>query len=185
MTSPRIVVALFVGLTAFWVVLSGRSDPLFLVMGVATTALVTAVTARLVSSALATDKPPIPLRRMPLVALRWVGFVGWMGGRILVSSAQIAVLAARPRLALSPCEVRFRTELRSPLARTLLTNAISLVPGTITVDIDGAEVWVHALSPSQVGDLTSGRLQNKVAGLFLEEPQPPVDPASITQEVVS
>lgn len=185
MTSPRIAVALFVGLTTFWIVLSGRSDPLFIAMGVATTALVTGVTARVVSSALATDKPPMPLRRMPLVAVRWVAFIGWMGGRILVSSAQIAVLAVRPRLALSPCELRFRTELRSPLARTILTNAISLVPGTITVDIDGTEVWVHALSPAQVGDLTSGRLQNKVAGVFLEGPQPAVDPASITREVLS
>ncbi|MCD9623051.1 Na+/H+ antiporter subunit E [Rhabdothermincola salaria] len=185
MTSRRITVALFLGLTAFWVVLSGRTDPLFLAMGLATTTIVTAVTARLVSSALAADKAPIPLSRVPLLVGRWVGFVLWMAGRILVSSVQIGVLAVRPRLSLAPCEVRFRTQLQSPLARTLLTNAISLVPGTITVDIDGDEIWVHALSPAQVGDLTSGRLQNKVAGLFLEGPQPPLDPSQISREAVS
>jgi multicomponent Na+:H+ antiporter subunit E len=185
MTSRRVLVFEFLGLSAFWIVLSGRTDPVFLAMGFVTTAAVTALTSRVVTGALATDKSPMPIRKVPLVAARTIAFVVWMAGRMLVSSLQIGRIAVSPQMALDPCEVRFRTPLRSPLARIVLTNAISLVPGTLTVDIDGDEIWVHALSAAQIDDLTSGALQNKVAGLFLDGPQPPVDLATVTREVVS
>jgi len=183
MTNRRVVLLEFLGLWAFWVVLSARWDPLFVVTGLVSAAGVTVLTAPLVSAAIRGEKGPVPLRSLPLVTVRFVAFLGWMAGRMLLSSIQIAVTAVSPRLALDPCEIRFTTMLRSPLARTLLTNSISLVPGTLTIDIDGDEIWVHALTPTQVGDLTSGRLQNKIAGLFLDGPQPLVDPDDIHREV--
>jgi multicomponent Na+:H+ antiporter subunit E len=104
-----------------------------------------------------------------------------MGWRILVASVQLAVIVLSPRMPLQPCTVRFRTSLTRPLARATLSNAISLVPGTLTVDIDGDLIVVHALSPHQLDDLVSGRLQNKVAAMFFEAPQSAVDPATIEE----
>lgn len=180
MTRRRILVVQFVVLTGFWFALSGRTDPLFVVSGLATAAAVTALTHRITRSYLPAEYRPRRLRQLPSAAIRAIGFGVWMAGRILVASVQLASIALSPRMPLAPCTVRFRTELRRPLARTTLANAISLVPGTLTVDIDGDEILVHALSPRQVDDLVSGRLQNKVAALFLEAPQPAVDRAAIT-----
>lgn len=166
-------------LFAFWFALSGRSDPLFLTIGALTAVGVTALTAPITRACLRPDVDHLPIQRIPLALLRAVGFVFWMAGRILVASVQLARIVLAREMPLDPCSVRFRTELRSPLARTVLTNSISLVPGTLTVDIEDAVIVVHALSPAQVSDLVSGRLQNKVARIFLEQAQPAVDASLI------
>jgi len=171
----RVALVQAVGLFAFWFALSGRTEPLFLVTGAITAIGVTALTTGIVSACLRSDVGHVPVRRIPLAIVRAASFAFWMAGRILVASVQLARIVLSPTMPLDPCSVRFRTELRSPFARTTLTNAISLVPGTLTVDIDGQEILVHALSPEQVDDLVSGRLQNKVAGIFLEGPQPALD----------
>jgi multicomponent Na+:H+ antiporter subunit E len=181
MTVRRTTLVQVVTLFGFWVALSGRFEPLFLVTGLATVIVVTAVTRRLTAEALPTDADHVPWRLIPLAVLRGVWFALWMASRILVASVQLAVIALSPTMPLDTCTVRVRTTLRRPLARTTLANSISLVPGTLTVDIDGDEIVVHALSPSQVSDLTSGRLQNKVAAVFLEDPQPPLDPELVEQ----
>jgi multicomponent Na+:H+ antiporter subunit E len=175
----RSAVVQAVVLLVFWFALSGRADPLFVVTGVLTAVAVTAITGRITAACLRPDTDHVPIRRIPVAALRSVGFGAWMAGRILVASLQLARIVLSRRMPLDPCSVRFRTELRSPLARTTLTNAISLVPGTLTVDIQGQEILVHALAPDQLEDLVSGRLQNKVAGVFLEDRQPALDPALV------
>lgn len=175
----RTTLVKFVALLAFWFALSGRTDALFVVFGVVTAAVVTLVTRRITSSSLQPDGDRLALAQIPLAFVRALSFAVWMAGRILVASVQLAVIALSPRMPLEPCTIRFRTDLHRPLARTTLANAISLVPGTLTVDIDGAEIVVHALSPHQVEDLVSGRLQNKVAAVFLEAPQPAIHPDAI------
>jgi multicomponent Na+:H+ antiporter subunit E len=181
----RTTIVQVVVLSAFWFALSGRTDPLFVVTGLLTAVGVTAVTRRITGVCLRPDVDHLPLARVPVAVLRGVGFAVWMAGRILVASVQLTVIALSPRMPLDPCTVRFRTELRSPLARTTLTNSISLVPGTLTVDIRDDLIVVHALAPNQVEDLVSGRLQNRVAAVFLEEPQPGVDPTAIVREAES
>ena len=42
-----------------------------------------------------------------------------------------------------PGFVRVQTELESDMARTLLANSITLTPGTLTVDVDGRDLYVH------------------------------------------
>ncbi|HSL57598.1 MAG TPA: Na+/H+ antiporter subunit E [Acidimicrobiales bacterium] len=182
MSVRRTTIVQFLVLFAFWYALSGRNEPLFLVTGAITAAVVTAVTHRIAGECLRPDLDHLPVGQLPLAFVRSIGFVGWMAGRIFVASLQLARLTLTPKLELDPCTLRFHTELRSPLARTTLANAISLVPGTLTVDIDGAELVVHALTPSQAGDLVTGELQNRIAKVFLDRPQPPVDPSVIQRE---
>ncbi|HSL75246.1 MAG TPA: Na+/H+ antiporter subunit E [Ilumatobacteraceae bacterium] len=171
----RTTIVQAVSLFAFWFALSGRTEPLFLVTGAVAAVVVTALTSGIVGVCLRPDGDRVAIERVPLAVVRAVAFAVWMAGRILVASVQLARIVLSPRMPLDPCSVRFRTELHSPLARATLANSISLVPGTLTVDIDGQELLVHALSPAQVQDLVSGRLQNKIAGIFLEGPQPPLD----------
>lgn len=168
-----------VSLFAFWFALSGRIEPLFLVTGAIAAVVVTALTSSIVAVCLRPDREHVAIRQIPLALMRAVGFAVWMAGRILVASVQLAMIVLSPSMPLDPCSVRFRTELRSPLARATLANSISLVPGTLTVDIEGQEILVHALSPAQVQDLVTGRLQNKIARIFLEGPQPPLDLALV------
>ena len=168
-------------LFGFWLALSQRADPLFIVMGAITAMAVTIVTHRIAGACLRHDVGHLPVGQIPLALVRAITFAAWMAGRILLASVQLAAIALSRNMPLDPCVVRFTTELRRPIARATLANSISLVPGTLTVDIEGNELTVHALNPAQVEDIVSGRLQNKVARLFLEEEQPSLDPATIEE----
>jgi multicomponent Na+:H+ antiporter subunit E len=169
----------FLILLAFWFALSGRWEPTFVAIGALSCGLITLLTHRIAGTTLRYDIDHLPVTRLPRAIARAAAFAAWMAGRIFLSSLQLAVIAVSPRMPLEPSVVRFRTDLRSPMARTVLANSISLVPGTLTVDVVDEVVTVHALAPNQVDELVSGRLQNKVAGLFLDDPQASVDPATI------
>jgi multicomponent Na+:H+ antiporter subunit E len=179
MNLRRTTLVQFVVLLAFWFALSGRWEPTFIVIGVISCGLITLVTHRIAGTTLRYDIEHLPVVRLPRAVGRAAGYAAWIAGRIFISSFQLAVIALSPRMPLEPSIVRFRTDLRSPMARAVLANSISLVPGTLTVDVVDQVVTVHALAPNQVDDLVSGRLQNKVAGLFLDAPQASVDPATI------
>lgn len=74
---------------------------------------------------------------------------------LVVSSAQVVALVLRPRLALRQGVVAVPVPGASEGLLTLLGNAISLTPGTLTLDVDLATstLYVHALD---VGDGPDG-----------------------------
>jgi multicomponent Na+:H+ antiporter subunit E len=172
----RLALVQSLALFGFWQALSWRLDPLYLAMGLSVAAGVTLATQQLTSTIVHADRPSPPLRRAPVLAARFVAYGAWLVGRMVLAGVQIARLTLDPRLPIDPVELRFRTQLQSPMARTVFTNSITLVPGTLTVDLDGEWVLVHALFPAAADDLVSGKLQNRVARLFDEPPQPPAEP---------
>ena len=42
-----------------------------------------------------------------------------------------------------PGIIKLRTSLQTDLAKTFLANSITLTPGTLTVDVDGSDLYVH------------------------------------------
>ena len=57
-----------------------------------------------------------------------------------------------------PLIIRFRTDLVTVTARTLLANSIPLTPGTITISLDDDIFTVHCLDASMADGLQSSRL---------------------------
>jgi len=64
--------------------------------------------------------------------------------------------------------LRFRPPLSGDLAQTLLGNSITLTPGTITLDIEGDEFVVHALTARAGTDLVEGSMAARVKAVFSE-----------------
>lgn len=54
---------------------------------------------------------------------------------------------------IEPVLVRFRTNLKTKMARVILANSITLTPGTITVSLEGDELQVHCLDKTLAEDL--------------------------------
>lgn len=57
---------------------------------------------------------------------------------------------------IEPVLVRFKTTLKSKMAKVLLANSITLTPGTITVSLEGDELLVHCLDKSLSEGLSDG-----------------------------
>jgi multicomponent Na+:H+ antiporter subunit E len=170
----KVAIALFVSLLGFWFVLSDQRSLLFLGIGAVSAAFVTWLTAPFVDDVVGDD--PHPLSALPAQAWHLAAYVVWVLWRIMVSSLQVAWVVLNPQVPPEPRMLRFRTDLQSNLARVVLANTISLVPGTLTVQLDGDELLVHALVPEAADDLLDGRMQTRVARIFLEGDQRIVDP---------
>ncbi len=77
---------------------------------------------------------------------RWLWFllyIPYFAYYCVKANLDVAYRVLHPHVPIRPGIVRVRTELTSDLAKTFLANSITLTPGTLTVDIDGQDFYVH------------------------------------------
>lgn len=145
----------FAACFTLWLVLSGHPTPLHLAQGVLAAALVAYLNRDL-------ELLSASVRCGP----RFLAYVPWLLKEIVVANVQVVRLVLHPRLPVDPVMVRFRTRLTSDLAVTTFANSITLTPGTVTIDVDGREFVVHALSRQTPASLAG--MEQRVADTFGE-----------------
>jgi multicomponent Na+:H+ antiporter subunit E len=128
---------LVLALAALWFSLSGQTAPLFLGLGVVSVILTVWLVVRL--HILDRDASPYHRFAQLLIYLVWLIF------QIVRANLSVIARVLGPRSAIDPAIVRVRTNARTDLGKTLFANAITLTPGTVTVDVNGDRVVVHAL----------------------------------------
>jgi multicomponent Na+:H+ antiporter subunit E len=162
MTSKRRtggILLMAVLLSGIWYLLSGKFDVLHFGTGVLT-ALVIAATYRPVA-----DCTVWKVGRFFL-------YVPWLIGQIVLSNLRVARIVLSPRMPISPTFVRLRPEVLGPRALTLLGSSITLTPGTLTIDVDGDEIFVHALDTASAQDVQNRIIEQRVAAVFPERVEP-------------
>ena len=145
------------GLLLVWLLLSASLDLVHIGLGL------------LVAMGVAWLNTERPASRIPVIRLRIAWYFFWLIGRILRSGFHLAYLILHPALPINPTLIRYRTELQEDAGIVLLSNSITLTPGTITVEVDSQELVIHALDDDSAEDITSLRLEQQVAGLFTEK----------------
>ena len=90
-------------------------------------------------------------RKEKLLIQRSGYFLIYLGNlliEIVRANVSVCHFVLSDRDEIHPVMVSFHTTLKSSLARVILTNSITLTPGTITVSLQGDEVIVHCLDRS-------------------------------------
>ncbi len=142
-------------LFGLWLLLSQRWNPAHLAIGFAAAVAVVALGTR--------RKDPAATRtRVVSAAL----YVPWLLVRILLSGLHVSYLILHPRLPIRSKLFRYPHKLPYDTGTVLLSNSITLTPGTIAVEADESEVLVHALDASTGGDVTSGRLERRIRAVI-------------------
>ncbi|MFP4057038.1 MAG: Na+/H+ antiporter subunit E [Candidatus Brocadiia bacterium] len=129
-------VAFFFLLLATWLLLTWSLDPQDAFAGV--------VFSLLLAAALGRIYPKAPERL--LHPRRWLWFFLYIPYFIYYcvrANLDVAYRVLHAHVPIRPGIVRVRTELQSDLAKTFLANSITLTPGTLTVDIEGQDLYVH------------------------------------------
>ena len=75
-----------------------------------------------------------------LWALLYIPYFFW---QVLKANFDVAYRVLHPDVPIRPGIVKVHTELTSEMAKTFLANSITLTPGTLTVDVDGRDLYVH------------------------------------------
>lgn len=126
---------LALALAAFWFALSQQTAPFFLALG----GLSVLLTLWLVGRLRILDRDASPYHRIAQLLF----YLLWLIGQIV--RANLSVIARVLGGRIDPAIVRIRTNARTDLGKALFANAITLTPGTVTVDVNGERVVVHAL----------------------------------------
>ena len=168
------VVLQYVLLFAFWLILSGRFEAKYIVIGVLSAGLVTYFTNDLFHFALSYGERVEAKTRLVLLQLwRFLAYLPWLLSRIIMANIQVAYLVLHPKMPIDPGLLVFRTRMRKGIAQVTLANSITLTPGTITTSLENGQYIIHTLKRSLAGELESATMQNKVATVYLDEKDPP------------
>jgi multicomponent Na+:H+ antiporter subunit E len=62
---------------------------------------------------------------------------------LIKSNLDVARRVLSPSLPINPGIVEVKTSLKSPMARMILTNSITLTPGTLTIDMVDDSIFIH------------------------------------------
>jgi multicomponent Na+:H+ antiporter subunit E len=71
---------------------------------------------------------------------------------LIRANIDVMVRVLDPKLPINPGFVRVPTELKGDFAKLTLANSITLTPGTITLDVDDSNLYVHWIDVKQVDD---------------------------------
>lgn len=144
-----------IALLAVWYVLSGKFDLVHFGTGVLATIAIAASIAPVDDGS----------------RIRWgraIAFIPWLLKEIVVSNLRVARIVLHPRCPVRPALLEFNPPVKSDRARALLGIAVTLTPGTLTVDIDEDGMQVHALDSESAGDMREGPMTDHVCALFTE-----------------
>lgn len=101
---------------------------------------------------------------------RFLPFFVWQSIR---GSIDVARRALHPRCPLTPQLVAYPLRLPEGPSRIFLANTVSLLPGTLTADLEGGSLRVHTLDSSMPTHHNLQVLERRIADLFglpLEHP---------------
>jgi multicomponent Na+:H+ antiporter subunit E len=90
---------------------------------------------------------------------------------VLKANFDVAYRVIHPGLPIKPGIVKVKMGIKSPIARTMLANSITMTPGTITVDIIDDHIYVHWIyvssdDPEVYSNKVSGRFENYIKKIF-------------------
>ena len=146
---------LFVFYFVIWLLLSGHYDPLLLTLGVLSciTCLYVTWKAKFI------DEEGLPLHlliRLPIYTV-------WLFKEIIKANIDTAkiIIFNNP----DPQNFRVKSSQKTEAGRVTYANSITLTPGTVTTELDGDVLEVHALSSDMADDVKSGVMDKKVSWL--------------------
>ncbi len=141
-------------LFVFWLALSGHYTPMLVGIGIAASLLCVFLAYRMNG----VDRETLPLHLFGRAVTYWP----WLGWEIVKSAWAVTKIILHPRLPISPTMTVVTGSQKTSLGIATFGNSITLTPGTITMDVKGNELTVHALVREGADDLEAGGMDARV-----------------------
>ena len=145
-------------LAVFWIINSGHFDFLLLSFGVLSVAIVILVN-RIITRVNEEYHPPI------ILSLRLPAYIAWLVKEIVKSNIDVIRCIWQRKPAIEPRVIKLKAYQESDLMRVLYANSIPMTPGTVTLEIEGDEFTVHALTRTSREGVESGDMDRRVRRL--------------------
>lgn len=133
---------MFVLYFVLWIIFNGQITLEICVFGILIAALLFAFACRFMDYNM--EKELQVYRKLGKI-LRYIFTLVW---EVVKANLGTVHLILTQREEIQPVLVSFHSDLKSPMTQTLLANAITLTPGTITVTLENGDYTVHCLDES-------------------------------------
>ena len=150
---------LSLGLTLFavWLLLSGIFTPFYIFLGVLSCAISVYIAVRM--DVVDHESHPSHL------GLRLPGYLLWLAKEIFNANIDVTKRILAPSLPISPTVFRLKASQRDELGQVIYANSITLTPGTVTVDMQGDKLLIHALTKDTADGLMTGDMDRRVTAV--------------------
>ena len=98
--------------------------------------------------------------------LGWLRFIPFFLLQSLLGGVDVARRAFHPRMPLYPAVIRYPLSLSKGWPRVFFLNTVSLLPGTLAVNLDGDAVQLHLLDGRGDPQTALRQVEERVAALF-------------------
>lgn len=93
--------------------------------------------------------------------------------QLILANFNVAKIVLSPNISahLNPGFVKISTDLKGDFAKLTLANSITLTPGTLSVDIDGSDIYIHTVyiegkTPEENKEIISAKFEKVLGGIF-------------------
>jgi multicomponent Na+:H+ antiporter subunit E len=149
------ILVYFLVLFALWYVLSGYLKPLLLFFGLVSVLFVSWMSLR----AKALDNDALPLKLLLRLPFYWL----WLVKEIFKSGITTTKIIWNNKP--SPELIKIKASQKNSTGIANYANAITLTPGTVTIEVEKNDLLIHALSKELSEDLQTGEMDRFIAGL--------------------
>ena len=143
-------------LAVTWYLWSGLHLPLIIGFGIFSIGFVLWIMARM--EAVADEEPVYRL------GLRPVFYLPYLIIEIIKANVDVTKAVFSPK-SISPRTFRTKASQKTAVGRVIYANSITLTPGTITLDLRGDDLLIHALTKDTQAGVESGDMDRRVTRL--------------------
>jgi multicomponent Na+:H+ antiporter subunit E len=95
----------------------------------------------------------------------FTSYAPWLIKEIVVSNIEVTQIIIDPEMPIRRNLVEVTASQKTALGRVILANSITLTPGTVSVNVEGDRIIVHALSFEGGEEDLSGEMDERVCRL--------------------
>jgi len=150
----RHVLALSILLSVFWLLNSGHYTPLILSFMVLSVVIVVTLCNRMD----VVDGESQPLNLTFTIPGYWI----WLIREVVKANIAVARCVWKGPESISPRLIKVTAHQKSDIGIVIYANSITLTPGTVSIDLEGNEITVHALTREAADDLMTGEMDRRV-----------------------
>ncbi|MFH1250000.1 MAG: Na+/H+ antiporter subunit E [bacterium] len=123
-----------------WLALTNITDLQEVIAGLIVAVLISLIAGKFLVT---TEKSAHPVHRF----LMWIVYMFKFIWEMIKANFNVAYIVINPALPIRPGIVKIKSRLTKDSALTVLTNSITLTPGTLTVDINPEthEIYIHCI----------------------------------------
>jgi multicomponent Na+:H+ antiporter subunit E len=146
---------MILALLLFWFILSGQMEISFIIF-----ALISIIVILLIDKKLFSAYPLIPS-----IKLKWIIFIAQLFKGMILSTLSVTKLIWLKPKSISPCCEWIHCTSKNHTIQMIYANAITLAPGTMSMELKDNKILVHALTAQMMEELHQATLEKQILKL--------------------